>query len=222
MKPYSKDLRLKVLEALDRGMPRRDVAQIFGISLCRPSNAGSSGAEKQGRSRQDHRAPVLLPGRVQLLRKLYLPSLGQTPTSPSKSTNSSLRRATAFRSLRPASAELLSDSVCHSKKDALRFRARREEERGRWRERVRRIDPKRLVFVDECGTHTSMTRRYGRAPRGQRAYGSVPRNRGKNTTLLASLSLEGIGATMAVEGSTTQKVFEAYVEKVLAPTLRVH
>jgi transposase len=76
------------------------------------------------------------------------------------------------------------------------------------------------VFVDECGTHTSMTRRYGRAPKDQRAYSSVPRNRGKNTTLMASLSLEGIGAAMAVEGSTTQKVFEAYVERVLAPTLR--
>src|SRR3712207_8841275 len=65
-----------------------------------------------------------------------------------------------------------------------------------------------------------MTRRYGRAPRGQRAFRSVPRNRGKNTTLLASLSIEGIGAAMTVGGSTTQKVFEAYVEKVLAPTLK--
>ena len=65
-----------------------------------------------------------------------------------------------------------------------------------------------------------MTRRYGRAPRGQRAYGSVPRNRGKNTTLLASMSLEGMGAAMTVEGSTTQKVFEVYVEKVFAPTLK--
>jgi transposase len=65
-----------------------------------------------------------------------------------------------------------------------------------------------------------MTRRYGRAPRGERAYGSVPRNRGKNTTLLASMSLEGMGAAMVVEGSTTQKVFEAYVERLLAPTLK--
>ena len=65
-----------------------------------------------------------------------------------------------------------------------------------------------------------MTRRYGRAPRGQRAYGGVPRNRGKNTTLLASMSLEGMGAAMTVEGSTTQKVFEVYVEKVFAPTLK--
>jgi len=65
-----------------------------------------------------------------------------------------------------------------------------------------------------------MTRRYGRAPRGEHAYGSVPRNRGKNTTLLASMSLEGMGEAMAVEGSTTQKVFEAYVERFLAPTLK--
>jgi transposase len=65
-----------------------------------------------------------------------------------------------------------------------------------------------------------MTRRYARAPKGERAYGSVPRNRGKNTTLLASMSIEGMGAAMAVERSTTQKVFEAYVERFLAPTLK--
>jgi transposase len=65
-----------------------------------------------------------------------------------------------------------------------------------------------------------MTRRYARAPRGERAYGSVPRNRGKNTTLLASMSLEGMGAAMVVEGSTTQRVFEVYVERFLVPTLK--
>jgi hypothetical protein len=52
-----------------------------------------------------------------------------------------------------------------------------------------------------------MTRRYARAPKGERAYGSVPRNRAKNTTLLASMTLEGgMGEAMAVEGSTTAKV----------------
>ena len=66
-----------------------------------------------------------------------------------------------------------------------------------------------------------MTRRYARAPKGERAYGSVPRNRGKNTTLLASMTLEGgMGEAMAVEGSTTAKVFEAYVEEFLAPNLK--
>src|SRR4051812_35251711 len=112
MKLYSKDLRLKVLEALDRGMPRREVAKIFGISMPTIKRAGSSGAEKQGSSRQD-RALVLLPGRAWLLSKPCLPSFGYTPTLPSKSIASSSRRLTAFRSLRPASAVLLSDSVYH-------------------------------------------------------------------------------------------------------------
>jgi transposase len=77
-----------------------------------------------------------------------------------------------------------------------------------------------LVFVDECGTHTSMTRLRARAPKGERVYGPVPRNRGKNTTLLASMSSEGMGPCLAVEGPTTKSVFETYVERVLAPSLR--
>jgi len=74
--------------------------------------------------------------------------------------------------------------------------------------------------VDECGAHTSMTRLYARAPRGERAYGKVPRNRGPNTTLLASMTRRGMGPSLAVEGPTTKAVFEAYVEQVLAPSLR--
>ena len=76
------------------------------------------------------------------------------------------------------------------------------------------------MFVDECGTHTSMTRLRARAPKGERAYGRVPRNRGKNTTLLASMTHEGMGPCMAVVGSTKKAVFEAYVEEVLAPSLK--
>ncbi len=66
-----------------------------------------------------------------------------------------------------------------------------------------------------------MRRLYARAPRGERAYASVPRHRGKNTTLIASMTLEGaMGEAMAFEGSTKAFVFEAYVERFLAPTLR--
>jgi transposase len=58
------------------------------------------------------------------------------------------------------------------------------------------------------------------APKGRRAYAQVPRNRGANTTLLASMSLEGMGPCLAVQGTTTATVFEAYVEQVLAASLR--
>ncbi len=82
------------------------------------------------------------------------------------------------------------------------------------------LDGKRLVCVDEMGTHTSLAPLYGYSPRGQRAFFKIPRNRGTNTTLLSSMSLEGMGPSMAIEGSTTKEVFEAYIEHSLAPTLR--
>jgi transposase len=77
-----------------------------------------------------------------------------------------------------------------------------------------------LVFVDECGTHTSLAPIYGYAPKGERLRLWVPRKRGKNTTVISSMSLGGMGPTLAVEGATTAAVFEAYVEQVLAPSLR--
>ena len=84
-----------------------------------------------------------------------------------------------------------------------------------------RVGPERLVFVDEMGANTSLSPLRAWSRKGQRAYCSVPRNRGKNTTLLASMSVEGMGPTLAVEGSTNAAVFEAYVEKALAPSLRL-
>ena len=66
-----------------------------------------------------------------------------------------------------------------------------------------------------------MTRLRARAPRGKRAYGKVPRNRGKNTTLIAAITLEGaMGESMTTEGATDALAFEAYVEHFLAPSLR--
>jgi len=92
--------------------------------------------------------------------------------------------------------------------------------RAAWKVMVaEEVEAERLVFVDEMGTNTSLSPLYAWAPKGERACWSVPRNRGPNTTLLLSMSLAGMGPSLAVEGSTTQEVFEAYVEKVLSPTL---
>jgi transposase len=82
------------------------------------------------------------------------------------------------------------------------------------------VETERLLFVDEMGTNTSLSPVYAWAPKGQRAYWSVPRNRGANTTVLSSMSTEGMGPSLTVEGATDTAVFEAYVEQVLAPTLR--
>jgi transposase len=93
--------------------------------------------------------------------------------------------------------------------------------RAAWRALVAQgIYAERLVFVDEMGSNISLAPVYAWSKRGERAFVSVPRNWGKNVTLLASMSLEGMGPCLAVEGSTTRGVFEAYLEHVLAPTLR--
>ncbi len=76
------------------------------------------------------------------------------------------------------------------------------------------------MFVDECGSNIGLTPLRARAPKGERAFGKAPRNRGKNTTLLASMGAGGMGPSLAVEGGTTKAVFEAYIEGVLAPSLQ--
>jgi transposase len=82
------------------------------------------------------------------------------------------------------------------------------------------LDLRRLKFVDESGVNISMTRLYGRAPRGERVIGSVPQNYGENVTMLAAMGIGGVGAVMTVNGATDADVFRAYVGQVLAPTLR--
>ncbi len=76
------------------------------------------------------------------------------------------------------------------------------------------------MIVDETGTNLNLTPRYARAPRGVRARGSVPRNTPPNTTLIASMSLAGMGPAMMFRGATERAAFEVYIEHFLAPSLQ--
>lgn len=91
--------------------------------------------------------------------------------------------------------------------------------RAAWREAMADVPTQRLVFVDETGTHTRMTPLYARAPRGERAYGHVPRNHTRNTTLVAALTLAGLDAPMVLEGAMDREVFVAWLRHFLVPTL---
>ena len=93
--------------------------------------------------------------------------------------------------------------------------------RAAWRALVAgEIDAGRLVCVDEMGSNTSLAPLYAWSRRGERALARVPRNWGANVALLASMSAEGMGPSLAVEGPTTREVFEVYLEHFLAPALR--
>ena len=107
-----------------------------------------------------------------------------------------------------------------SKKKSLRARERDETKRAAWREEVAPVDPKDLVFLDETGSHLGYTPTHARAPRGERAYATAPANRGENKTVVAALTLDGVGPLMRFDGAMTTVRFEGYVRHVLAPTLR--
>jgi transposase len=97
---------------------------------------------------------------------------------------------------------------------------RDEEARKTWREAVAALDPEQFVFGDESGTNISLTRLSGWAPHDHRATGSVPRNHGKNTTLVAALAPDGLHEPWMIEGAMDTDSFVWSIREQLAPTLR--
>ena len=89
-----------------------------------------------------------------------------------------------------------------------------------WRAELAGVEPGRLIFIDETGIDTRMTRRYARAARGQRAHGKVPFGHWRRLTVLGALSLEGVVASMSQVAATSTAVFVAFVEQALVPALR--
>ena len=82
------------------------------------------------------------------------------------------------------------------------------------------LDPRRLVFIDESGAKTNMTRTRGRSQRGKRLKSFAPLGHWHTTTMISAIDLEGVRASMVLDGATDTEAFCAYIEQVLAPTLR--
>ena len=92
--------------------------------------------------------------------------------------------------------------------------------RKAWREQVDGISADRLVFMDESGANTDMTRRYGRAECGHRIREATPGGNWGTVTMLGAISSKGWQATMTTAAPTDGEVFLAYLRDVLCPTLR--
>jgi transposase len=82
------------------------------------------------------------------------------------------------------------------------------------------LDPARLIFLDESGAKTNLTRLRGRAQRGQRVHGSAPQGHWRTTTMIGALRLEGASVCGTIDGATDAQVFQAYIREGLCPTLR--
>lgn len=95
------------------------------------------------------------------------------------------------------------------------------QRRSAWRVEQLSMDPQKVVFIDETWAKTNMTRLRGRARRGHRLTAKIPYGHWKTTTLIGALDYAGIRCSMTVDGAINADIFEAFLEQVLLPTLRV-
>ena len=89
-----------------------------------------------------------------------------------------------------------------------------------WAQEQAKLDPERLVFIDETGTSTKMARLRGRAPRSERLVGKIPHGHWKTTTFVAGLRSTALTAPCVIDGPMNGNAFLAYVQQVLAPSLK--
>lgn len=89
-----------------------------------------------------------------------------------------------------------------------------------WRQQQSGWDVGRLVFIDETGLNTTMARRHGRSPIGQRCLGTIPHGHWQTSTFIAALRHESVEAPFLIEGAVDAEVFTVYLEQVLCPQLR--
>jgi len=107
-------------------------------------------------------------------------------------------------------------SLHATERDTEANRKRREE----FIAKIRTVAPEQLIFLDESGVTTSMTRLYARALGGRRIHESTPGGHWKIMTILGAMSLRGMVATMTIEAATDREIFLAYLDEVLCPKLR--
>jgi transposase len=107
-------------------------------------------------------------------------------------------------------------SLHAAEQDTKEVRHRREC----WQQATSQIDPAKLIFLDESGVTTEMTRRYGRATRGERVHEGTPAGHWRTLTVLGAIRQSGWVAAMTIEAATDGDIFQAYLEQVLCPQLR--
>jgi transposase len=206
MKAYSLDLRGRIVRAVDQGYARTEIIKLFGVS-----RATIKRYLKQRREIGHlHRKPMLgrPPKKSAPLQMHLIVQLEAHPDATLEMHCHLWEQASGVSVSTSTMSRAIQRVGWTRKKKTIGATERNEDARAAWQEQCKGRDAERRVVIDECGSHIGLTPLYARAHKGVRASGKAPRNRGKKTTLSATLSWTGIGESMIIDGSATTVVFE--------------
>ena len=218
-KPYSYDLRVRVIELIEAGSSRREAAELYGVSPSvvviwaqRWKQTGSISAKPSGGSISplEEHAEFLL-GLIVEQPDL---TLDEVVMAMSKAGIVGSRTA-VWRFYERHDISFKKTLYAEEQRRADVVRARR-----RWMREQGMFDPARLVFIDETCTNTAMVRLRGRAPRGERLVDYAPHGAWKTVTFVGALRQRGMTAPFVIEGAMNGPMFLAYVRQCLVPTLK--
>jgi transposase len=195
-KPYSDDLRERVVAAIEAGYTRVEVAELYNLAL---STVGNFIKRKRATGRV---SPAKFGGYKTFTLTPHSDLVKELVAEQPDVTLAELKSRLARHKVE------VSQSAIH------RFRAA-------LRKKQPTLDPKRLVFLDETAATTKMTRLYGRAPRGERLVDKVPHGHWKTTTFICGLRYNGVTEPFMLDGPMDGPHFLAYVEQILCPTLTI-
>jgi len=218
MRPHSQDLRQRILDTVARGEGSlRQIAQRFLVNVStivrlwkRHRQTGSAAPKPHAGGRR----PALGPDDIERLRALIREQPDATLEELRDRLGVGCRRMAISRVLKKLRITRKKKVLHATGRDTPKVRRKRRA----FRKKVAEIEPGRLVFVDETGANTAMTRTHGRAPEGERVPGAVP-GFWTTLTLICGLRLSGVLAPLVFQGSTDTATFETYGEQALAPQL---
>ena len=224
MKPYSNDLREKIITAYQNAEGSlRSLAKRFSVSLNfvwllveRFRKTGQVDPKPHGGGPKRAIAET----HVDTLRQL----VKAHPDATLAELRDRLQKATGVGVSRSTLAVTLKRLGYTRKKKTLHATERDENEdvraaRSAYREGQKSMNSGKLIFVDECGTQLRMTRTYARSPKGQRAEGAKPAH-GKNVSLVGALGLSRMRTALMVEGAIDGAMFKTFVDELLVPVLQ--
>jgi transposase len=219
MPVYSQDLRRRVIDTIERGDGSlRQIAQRFLVSLSfvvrlvrHYRTTGSLEPKPHGGGRQ----PALRPAQLKRLAALIRKKPDATLEELRQSLGVDCSTMAIVRALKKLKITRKKKVLHAQESDSPEGQQKRRD----FIAEIAGMDPKRLVFVDESGADTSMTRTHGRAPVGERVHGAVPGHL-DSVTLICGLRLSGVRAPVVFPGATDTPAFQSYVEQVLVPELQ--